>query len=230
MPAIKVRDNGEPLVDVKKIVPGIKVWLGRRRNAIEPTAYLRETVARMLREAQKELPRGYHFALRDAWRPRYEQVRIYHWFLRTGRKRHPTWSEKKIVQAIGKYVAPWEGTDASGHLTGGAMDIRIMDARGRRIPMRTTKLSYEENALSVQPKLPAHLRRNRELMATALRSAGLSNYPLEYWHWSYGDYQWAKRTGAKTAIYAPVADVNGLYADRGCPCESGKPFMACHAG
>lgn len=41
-------------------------------------------------------------------------------------------------------------------------------------------------------------------MFDALANAGLSNYPKEYWHWSYGDIQWAKRAGEKTAIYGVI--------------------------
>jgi hypothetical protein len=36
-------------------------------------------------------------------------------------------------------------------------------------------------------------------------SAGLVNYPTEWWHWSYGDRYWALLTGADHAIYGPVA-------------------------
>jgi D-alanyl-D-alanine dipeptidase len=48
-------------------------------------------------------------------------------------------------------------------------------------------------------------RANRELLARALRGAGLVNYPTEWWHWSYGDRYWALVTGAPAALFGPVA-------------------------
>jgi zinc D-Ala-D-Ala dipeptidase len=39
---------------------------------------------------------------------------------------------------------------------------------------------------------------------SALRGAGLVNYPTEWWHWSYGDRYWAMMTGATAAVYGPV--------------------------
>lgn len=41
-------------------------------------------------------------------------------------------------------------------------------------------------------------------MFEALRRAGLSNNPREYWHWSYGDVWWAARNKKKSAIYGAV--------------------------
>ena len=41
--------------------------------------------------------------------------------------------------------------------------------------------------------------------AGSLRGAGLVNYPTEWWHWSYGDRYWALMTGARAALYGPVA-------------------------
>ena len=44
-------------------------------------------------------------------------------------------------------------------------------------------------------------------MALALVSAGLTNYPSEYWHWSYGDQGWAYRGGLPNAIYGATTPV-----------------------
>ena len=44
----------------------------------------------------------------------------------------------------------------------------------------------------------------RKALANAFESAGLVNYPTEWWHWSYGDRYWALATGAEHAVYGPV--------------------------
>lgn len=55
------------------------------------------------------------------------------------------------------------------------------------------------------PGISATARRNRRVLAAALGTAGLANYPAEWWHWSYGDPYWALATGATTAHYGPTA-------------------------
>jgi zinc D-Ala-D-Ala dipeptidase len=60
------------------------------------------------------------------------------------------------------------------------------------------------SAKSFQEKLPQYIQKNRSIMFTALKKAGFSNYPKEYWHWSYGDIWWAKRNKKKTAIYGVI--------------------------
>ena len=47
-------------------------------------------------------------------------------------------------------------------------------------------------------------RRTRDILGEALAPTVLSNYPSEYWHWSYGDQGWAYRGGHEHAIYGPI--------------------------
>jgi len=56
--SIQIKDNKEPLVDIKKYCPGIIIDIDRTRIKTEKTAYVRKTVARMLHQAQLYLPKG----------------------------------------------------------------------------------------------------------------------------------------------------------------------------
>lgn len=47
-------------------------------------------------------------------------------------------------------------------------------------------------------------RKTRDILAEALADTVLSNYPSEYWHWSFGDQGWAYRGGHEAAIYGPI--------------------------
>ncbi|GAA0656641.1 hypothetical protein GCM10009548_24160 [Streptomyces malaysiensis subsp. malaysiensis] len=49
------------------------------------------------------------------------------------------------------------------------------------------------------PGLSERARENRAIMIEALSSAGMVNYPTEWWHWSYGDRYWAWSTAAPAA-------------------------------
>lgn len=199
---IKIKECGEPLVDLKKFCPDLIINLGTQRKN-EKTAYLRKAVAKMVCQAKKNLPPEITFIIGDAWRPQYIQENIFQGFINRFTKQHPGWSKSKIIKEVNKYVAPAKGKYASGHMTGGAVDLRLIK-NGRKLPMKSSKLSYQENVQSWQPKLPKHLQKNRQIMFEALKKAGLTNYSKEFWHWSYGDTWWAKRNKKKTAIYGVI--------------------------
>ena len=202
---INIKECNEPLVDLKKICPKVKIDLGKQR--IKERAYLRKTVAEMIQQAEKELPEGVTFIVGDAWRPQHIQEEIRKSFIKRFCAKHPNWPKTKITKEVEKYVAPQNGKYASGHMTGGAVDLRLWQG-GRKIPMKSSKLTYQENAKSLQPKLPKYIQKNRNIMFSALSNAGLSNYPKEYWHWSYGDIWWAKRNNKRTAIYGVIKDIS----------------------
>ncbi len=221
------RRQNEQLIDLRKAVPGIVIALDRDRLDVEKTAFARPEVAKRLAQAQKLLPKGFHFIVRDAWRPTFVQAQIYFAFIERFLRTHPTWSRERAIEETEKFVADWKGSGASGHMRGAAIDLRIVDANGRRLPMRSTKLTYQENAAPDHPKLPTRLRNNRELLRQVMFAAGFVNVHNEFWHFAYGDHIWAKQTEKKEK-YGVVTDFHGMYADRLCPCGSEKLFIACH--
>ncbi len=190
---IKIKDCGEPLIDIKKLCPDLVIAPKIKK---EKRAILRKTAAEMVCQAKKHLPKDTTFIIGSAWRPQHVQKKIFQDFIK-----------RSTIKEAEKYVAPYKGKYASGHMTGGAVDLRLWK-NNRKVPMKSSKLNYQENAKSFQPKLPPHIQKNRQIMFNALRKTGLSNYSKEYWHWSYGDIWWAKRNKKKTAIYGVVKKLN----------------------
>ncbi|AXF23007.1 hypothetical protein CUJ89_21240 [Burkholderia pyrrocinia] len=47
---------------------------------------------------------------------------------------------------------------------------------------------------------------NRHVLIAALTSAGFTNYPSEWWHWSFSDRYWAVMRRELHAIYGPVEE------------------------
>lgn len=208
MTGIKIIECNESLVNIKKHCPRVVISLNKERLKIEKNFYLRKTVADMINKAISYLPDNTTFIIRDAWRSQYVQEKIFDGFFDHFNKKYPNWNKQKVITEINKYVAPATGKYASGHMTGGAVDLRLIK-NGRKLPMNDRRhLTYQENAQSIQPQLPKYLQKNRQLMFDALIKAGLSNYPKEYWHWSYGDIQWAKRNKKKIAIYGVITKIN----------------------
>jgi len=203
---IKIIECGEKLVDLSLVCPHLIINLGTDTDGQTRNAYLRETVAKMVCKAKSYLPKGMTFIIGDAWRSKKIQERQINYFQEMFRKKHPDWNESRVIAEASNYIAPAHGTLASGHMTGGAVDLRLW-RNGRKMPMKSRKLTYQENALSDQPKLPEYLKKNRKIMFDALTRAGLSNYPLEFWHWSYGDIQWAKRNKKTIAMYGTLEEI-----------------------
>ncbi len=44
------------------------------------------------------------------------------------------------------------------------------------------------------------------MLIAALTGAGLTHYPSEWWHWSFGDRYWAVMRDQSHAIYGPVEE------------------------
>ena len=197
-----INDNGESLVDLRKYCPGVLLDLDLDRKKIEKSAFARLGVAKKLNIAIRLLPPELTFKIADAWRPQYIQDKYFNWYTNFFARENPSWSKTKIIAKVKKFVHPSKGKYASGHLTGGALDLVLAYRKsGKRLPLKMTSLTFQENSLSKQTKLSKSIIRNRNIMFKVLEEAGFVNYSKEYWHWSYGDIYWAEKTNNRRAIY-----------------------------
>lgn len=176
----------------------------KMRNA-ECGCHLRSEAAHMLFCAARALPRGHVLRIWDAWRPFALQQELY-----------ATYREQIIQQfglqdvaedernaIISQYVAiPTENRDMPpAHTTGGAVDLTIVGPDGAELAMgtgfdaftRKTTTDWFERASA--DDADAEVLRNRRLLYHAMCDAGFVNLPSEWWHYSYGDTNWARATG-----------------------------------
>ncbi len=206
MKRIKITDNGEALVEIKKYCPKVVVRQYEKGGSARlPDLRVRQSVAKMLNRAQSFLPPGIRLMVRDAWRPVAVQRQLFLNWKSKFRRLYPKWSEKKIESIVSKYAVPPEDKIPSGHLTGGALDVTLCFNAKRRLPMKTKKLSFKEQTATTSiKKLPESIVKNRRILLGAMTKAGFSNLPREWWHFSYGDYWWAKRTGARSTLYNKI--------------------------
>ena len=199
--SIPVEDIGEPLVDLR----------GRfavdTRLADEDGAYahLREGLATRLEEAQRLLPRGYRLLIVEGYRPPALQRRYFEEYKAELRAAFPEMTPEELHAAASRYVSPDRGGPAHRGCRGRPHPVH----RGRRRarhghPRQRHTRAERRRLLHRRPGISAEARRNREILATALRAAGLINYPTEWWHWSYGDRYWAMSTGTPAALYGPA--------------------------
>jgi D-alanyl-D-alanine dipeptidase len=206
---VAVRECGEPLVNVAELDLGIRLADSHPWSSFPRVFWVRRSVAEMLDAAQRRLPEGVHLELLEGYRPLRIQRRLFAAAYRHLRSRHPRWSPTQLREAANVLVA--DPTVAPPpHSTGGAVDVMLVDAEGRRLDMSSPLPWSELSAPTDCAGLSAEARANRALLVDVLAGAGLTNYAGEWWHWSFGEPGWAVRTGAAHAVYGPVEPPTAL--------------------
>ena len=199
--SIPVEEIGEPLVDLR----GRFAVDTRLADAEGAFAHLREGLATRLEEAQRQLPAGYRLLIVEGYRPPVLQRRYFEEYKDELRAAYPEMTPEELHSAASRYVSPIE---VAPHTAGAAVDLTLCTDDGTELDMGTPVNATPEQSdgacYTDAPNISAEARRNREILGTALRAAGLINYPTEWWHWSYGDRYWAMTTGAPTALYGPA--------------------------
>ena len=92
------------------------------------------------------------------------------------------------------------------HTTGGAVDLSIVTAAGERFDMITPFEMGWDSAPAFIEGLSDTARANRQMLFDVLNATGLTNFPGEWWHWSYGEPGWALRGGHPAALYGAIPD------------------------
>ncbi|WP_055566707.1 M15 family metallopeptidase [Streptomyces atriruber] len=180
---IPVRDCGEALVDLRHL-PFVDVD-DRLADPEGAYAQLREGVAWRLARAARLLPEGLRLLITEGYRPFDLQAKYFE------ERRSP---------------APPE---AAPHVAGAAVDITLCTTDGAELdlgtPVHADPAESDGACRTDADGLSATARRNRRTLTAALATAGLVNYPGQWWHWSYGDRYWAFVTGAPHAHYGAMA-------------------------
>ncbi|MEU6819282.1 M15 family metallopeptidase [Streptomyces atriruber] len=180
---IPVRDCGEALVDLRHL-PFVDVD-DRLADPEGAYAQLREGVTWRLARAARLLPEGLRLLITEGYRPFDLQAKYFE------EHRSPAPPE----------TAP--------HVAGAAVDITLCTTSGTELDLGTpvhADPAASDGACRIDADgLSATARRNRRTLTAALATAGLVNYPGQWWHWSYGDRYWAFVTGAPHAHYGSMA-------------------------
>lgn len=198
------QECGEPLIDPtllsSRIIYGA-AYLQQGLPGAEKTCRCRRTVARKLRLAADKLPQGYGIYIFDSLRSLSVQKALYDQFRQTAVKEHPNATPEELENIIDEFVAlPVKRLDRpSPHATGGAVDLTLIKG-GQLLDMGTgfddfTALAHTGALEETCPPGLEEARQNRRILYHLMESVGLVNYSSEWWHFAYGERQWAARTG-----------------------------------
>jgi D-alanyl-D-alanine dipeptidase len=202
---IRIEECGEPLVDFLALCPPLRFAVRHPTFEYERRHLLRRSVAEMLCRAQALLLEGLTLEIVEGWRSPQAQAMMYCHVYEEYRRRRPDWPESMLRRQTNRFSAPPDARTPPPHLTGGAVDLHLLDAKGLKLDMTSPYEPFDRRCAAFAARgLSPTARRNRALLADVLTAVGITNYAAEWWHWSYGDSGWALRAGRDTAIYGRI--------------------------
>ena len=202
---ILITENNEPLVDFRTSYPDL--MFDRPHFRYTRATFAREALAQKLGQAEETLRKqGFRLAIVEVWRPPHIQRRMYQTSWTWWKERHPDWGDSQLKRVVNRFTAPVDNPRVPPpHSTGGAVDLSLADSTGVLQDMSSPYEPFDPKSFPfAAPRLSSTARGNRNRLSDALIGAGLTNYPSEFWHWSYGDQGWAYRGGHATALYGPT--------------------------
>lgn len=207
--AIPIAENQEPMFDTKNQTI---IAIGPSPEIPNNTDYskMRKTVYDKLVQAQSLLPKGLHLCLYEGYRSLELQKALFDERLQKIKAQHPQWSVDELFNETIKMVSPVTNLDGTAnipaHSTGGAIDVYLINDQGEAVDMGIHPKDWMsdttgERSLTASQKISPAAQKNRQIMSRVLEAVGLTNYPTEYWHWSYGDRYWAYHQQRPHALY-----------------------------
>ncbi len=198
----------------------------QRLDGSIPDLLARKTIARMLQEVNARLePLGYELFVWDGYRPVETQIGIWAFFEAEQKKQNPSFSNSEIYSEVLKYVSDprsFHEDDPSSwptHLTGASADLTIRDKRTDELldmggafdqMDETANTDYFEGLLTEGEISRDHgPLLNRRLLFHAMAASGFTNYPLEFWHFDWGN-QMHQMMKSLLSGHPPEAAVYGI--------------------
>lgn len=192
----------EKSVCLVKIKEEDKIFFNPRYTEIN---LIRAYIYDLLKQARKYLPENYNFVVYEAYRPMEAQIKLWESVVAEKKKEFPQLDEnsEEFIALCDVFAAnPYR--QGSGHQSGAAVDISLIDDDGAEYDMGGKVRGFDPSADFDCPEISAQAYKNRCILRDALSKVGLVNYPAEWWHYSFGDRLWARLTGSKLAIFGKL--------------------------
>lgn len=206
-----INDSNEEMLEIPKeflrFTPHPYKSLGAPYRDKSPF-FLRNKVIELLHVAQKKLTTlkpNYRLKIFDAYRPlqvqsfmiEYDTQRLSQEMYKTPFEILLHVEQEKVQNIVKKFWSPISQNVALNpppHSTGGALDLTIVDEKGIELNMGTIidELREESESDFYSTCNESNIfQTNRNLLLHVMNSAGFTQLPTEWWHFSYGDQIWA---------------------------------------
>ena len=179
------------LVDVRTAAPRLHLLPSPPWSDPELRFLVRPEVADRLRQASDVLPEDVRLGFWEGLRPVSIQRRLWATGLTFMQEAHPHLTLAEMELALEPFVARPDGVTPP-HSTGSAVDVAAVDVFGR-----------------VMNPAEAFGRLGGTVVAQALAATGLARYEPEWWHWSYGDEEWARAFDCQPLQFTAPLEFDG---------------------
>lgn len=202
---VEVKENEEPfvVVDQKIISSGYFNLMSDMKKGLKNKIIVRKTVSEKLINAQNELIKinlSLSLYLSYGYRSIEVQKKLFLKQLRQISRFDFFSNPQKLYEEIHRHIAV---PTVAGHPTGGAVDLLIFDNKkreflefGSSMYDVSTKKSY-----SFFPNISSIAKKNRMLLRNLMMKYDFAPFNGEWWHFSYGDREWACYYKKKFSIY-----------------------------
>lgn len=183
-------DINNGLVDVRKAGKIRVLPFFKRIHPYYPLL-LKPIVLKKLRRVAEKLPEEICLQIDSGYRTLETQKVLWNTKFAKLKKQNPLWSESKISQELQKLIYnPRDGTPP--HLTGGAVDISLVDIAGEEINLSEPHKKFYIEPQLISRNISERAQNLRLLINRLMIGEGFAPDEKEYWHFSYGDIAWAR--------------------------------------
>ncbi len=198
---VLVLECGEPLVACNEVQ---EILWQYKKDDMKPylgdLMLLRKGALQRLRKAARLLNRlrpGAQLSVAYAYRLLLIQEQYFWNQFKKFREQYPNESELEIRERTHMFCA---SPDVAGHPTGGAVDLTIVG-----LDMGSEIADFSSSLIrTFHPDLTTQQRKNRALLRRVMMKAGFAPFDGEWWHFSFGDREWAAYYGKPCAIYSQI--------------------------
>jgi len=212
-----IDEAGEPMCSLPRLAEdcGVRIDFpgGRKLGFLERIFWVRRSVAeRLVAVAEDMLRADCVLRVEDAWRSIAVQIQgaACDFILDTVYER-VVWElcgEIPDADLLFRRISVLTATTPkfANHTSGSAVDISIVRCcGGAELDRGGPYLELSEKTPMGSPFISMEAQRNRVWINETMATHGFHAYPYEFWHYSYGDVDWAVLTGdERPAMYGPA--------------------------
>ena len=206
---VKVVDSDEEMVNISKFLKNcVCTYLPQSSDMIRYVGndlWVRKSVAEKLARISDALQIKFlAYQLKIVYGYRHLEIQTNRFRLRVDdlRKTHPNLNEEDLNELANTQTA---NPETAGHPTGGAVDLTITTPDGD-LDMGTeyADFSRPDEIQMYYSGLTQEQKQNRKLLHDLMVAEEFCPFYGEWWHYSYGDKEWAWFYGKANAIYRQI--------------------------
>lgn len=192
----------EPLVPILPTKHLIANQIGEDMQSITGEhVYVREGVLRRLGHAAmllSEIDDSLRLEVRYGYRALKVQTAL---FAAAKERLSDKFSGDKLLAEAHRQIAD---PRVAGHPTGGAVDIQIITKDGQPLNFGSKIWTFSPHSFARLYTVGEEAFKNKLLLRKVMMAAGFAPFDGEWWHFSYGDKEWAYYYGKPAALYDQV--------------------------